>query len=73
MTYSELIKSFERIRDYMRQFYNRYRLTLRYDREDETELLIRVLSFGPVLKVVSPDSFIDKVKERLRKQFELRA
>lgn len=73
MTYSELIKSFERIRDYMRQFYNRYRLTLRYDREDETELLIRVLSFGPVLKVVSPDSFIDKVMERLRKQFELRA
>ena len=73
MTYSELIKSFERIRDYMRQFYNRYRLTLRYDREDETELLIRVLSFGPVLKVVSPDSFIDKVKERLRKQFALRA
>ena len=52
---------------------NHYRLTLRYDREDETELLIRVLSFGPVLKVVSPDSFIDKVRERLHKQAELRA
>jgi hypothetical protein len=52
---------------------DRYRLTLRYDREDETEVLIRVLSFGPVLKVVSPDSFIDKVKERLHKQSELRA
>lgn len=52
---------------------DRYRLTLRYDREDETELLIRILSFGPVLKVVSPDSFIDKIKERLHKQDRLRA
>ncbi|MBC8576330.1 WYL domain-containing protein [Yanshouia hominis] len=50
-----------------------YRLTLRYDREDETEMLIRVLSFGPVVQVVSPGSFIDKVKERLHKQFGLRA
>jgi len=50
-----------------------YRLTLRYDREDETELLIRVLSFGPVLRVVSPDSFAEKVKERLDKQKKLRA
>jgi len=50
-----------------------YRLTLHYDREDETELLIRVLSFGPVLRVVSPDGFVGKVKERLKKQAELRA
>ncbi|MDO4581945.1 MAG: WYL domain-containing protein [Bacillota bacterium] len=52
---------------------DRYRLTLRYDREDETELLIRVLSFGPMLKVISPESFIDQVKERLNKQAGLRA
>lgn len=50
-----------------------YRLTLYYDRDDETELLIRVLSFGPVLKVISPDSFIDKIKERLDMQKILRA
>lgn len=46
----------------------RYRLTLRYDREDETELLIRVLSFGPMLRVVAPDSFIEQIKYRLQKQ-----
>lgn len=45
-----------------------YRLTLRYDRKDETELLIRVLSFGPVLRVVAPDLFIEQIKNRLQKQ-----
>jgi predicted DNA-binding transcriptional regulator YafY len=51
----------------------KYQITLGYDREDETELLIRVLSFGPMLKVISPDSFIEKLKERLQKQIKLRA
>lgn len=46
----------------------KYRLTLRYDREDETELLIRVISFGPMLRVVAPDSFIEQIKYRLQKQ-----
>lgn len=45
-----------------------YRLTLHYDRRDETELLIRVLSFGPVLKVLAPESFRRQVIERLQKQ-----
>lgn len=52
---------------------NRYQIKLSYDREDETELLIRVLSFGPMLRVISPDSFIEKLKERLQKQTKLRA
>ncbi|MGI5895870.1 MAG: WYL domain-containing protein [Oscillospiraceae bacterium] len=52
---------------------DRYRLTVRYDQEDETEMLIRVLSFGPMVRVLSPGSFINNVKERLNKQFELRA
>ena len=45
-----------------------YQIKLRYDKEDETELLIRVLSFGPVLEVVAPDSFINLIKDRLAKQ-----
>lgn len=49
----------------------RYRLRLHYDQSDETELLIRVLSFGPVLKVVEPESFVELIRERLRKQTEL--
>ena len=51
---------------------DRYRLTLRYEREDETELLIRVLSFGPVLRVMEPERFIEKVRERLERQKNLR-
>ena len=51
---------------------NRYKITLYYEREDETELLIRVLSFGPVLKVVFPEDFIKKLCERLEKQKRMR-
>ena len=47
---------------------NQYRITVTYDKDDETELLIRVLSFGPMIKVTSPDSFINLIKERLIKQ-----
>jgi hypothetical protein len=46
----------------------RYRIKLRYDTDDETEILIRVLSFGPVLEVEKPDEFKNLVKERIRKQ-----
>ena len=45
-----------------------YQLRLRYDKEDETELLIRVLSFGPVLQVTDPPEFAALVKERLSRQ-----
>lgn len=45
-----------------------YQIRLRYDRDDETELLIRVLSFGPVLEVKAPGSFIALVRERLNRQ-----
>lgn len=47
---------------------NRYQITLYYDKSDETEFLIRVLSFGPMIKVVSPQSFINLIRERLLKQ-----
>lgn len=50
-----------------------YQIKLRYDKEDETELLIRVLSFGPVLEVIAPDSFINLIKDRLAKQKALAA
>lgn len=45
-----------------------YRITLRYRKEDETEILIRVLSFGPKVRVSSPDSFISLIRERLQMQ-----
>lgn len=46
-----------------------YQIKLRYNQDDETELLIRVLSFGPVLEVTSPAEFIALVKARIDRQF----
>lgn len=45
-----------------------YQIRLRYDQEDETELLIRVLSFGPVLEVKAPAEFIALIRERVNWQ-----
>ena len=64
--FSHLDKETERIDE------NHYKITLYYEREDETELLIRVLSFGPVLKVIFPDDFLKKLCERLEKQKRMR-
>ena len=43
----------------------RYLVKIVYDKEDETELVIRVLSFGPMIKVTAPQSFADLIKQRL--------
>lgn len=53
---------------------NRYILRLKYYENDETEMVIRVLSFGPYIKVLEPESFVNLVKERLisQKSCELR-
>lgn len=42
-----------------------------YDSSMETELLIEILSFGPVVKVAGPDSFVNLIRERLKKQLSL--
>lgn len=52
---------------------DRYRLALYYAQEDETELLIRVLSFGPLARVVSPEHLVERVKGRLARQRALSA
>ncbi len=46
-------------------------LNVKYNAEDEMELLIRVLSFGPLVRVLEPASLAEKVVERLRRQAEL--
>jgi hypothetical protein len=48
-----------------------YHVTLCYDPQDETEILIRILSFGPMIKVASPESFINLIKGRILKQKNL--
>ena len=50
-----------------------YRVTLQYDRADETEMVIRILSFGPVIRVLEPARFIGLLRERIERQRELAA
>lgn len=45
-----------------------YRITVVYDKEDETEMVIRILSFGPMIKVTAPQHFVDLIKQRLIRQ-----
>jgi len=45
-----------------------YRITVYYDKDDETEMVIRVLSFGPMIKVTAPVHFIELIKKRLIEQ-----
>lgn len=43
----------------------RYRVTVLYDWDDETEMVIRILSFGPTVRVVAPEHFVSLVRARL--------
>ena len=42
-----------------------------YDVQDETELLIRLLSYGPVVEILSPPALRKQAKERIGKQYSL--
>ena len=45
-----------------------YRITVVYDKDDETEMVIRILSFGPMIKVTAPQHFVELIKQRLIRQ-----
>lgn len=62
MHFAHLEKQVERLEG------RRYKVSLKYDKDDETEMVIRVLSFGPMIKVTGPGHFIDLIKDRLYKQ-----
>ena len=49
------------------------RAMLHFSHFDETEMVIRILSFGPLLRVQEPAGFIELLRHRLRKQLALRA
>lgn len=51
--------------------HKQYQIKLFYDKNDETELVIRILSFGPFLKVISPSSFVQLIQQRLMNQKKL--
>ena len=63
--FSHLEKETKRLDD------RHYRVTLRYDRQDETEMVIRILSFGSAIRVTEPERFISLLRERIEKQKQL--
>lgn len=48
-----------------------YSMVIYYDKNDETEILIQILSFGPFLQVVEPEDFKGKLKTRIQRQVEI--
>ena len=46
-------------------------VTMKYDIKDETEILIRILSFGPVVEVLQPDDFRAQIARRIELQRQL--
>lgn len=48
-----------------------YSMVIYYDKNDETEILIQILSFGPFLQVVEPEDFKDKLKTRIQRQVKI--
>jgi len=62
MHFAHFEKQAEKIKE------DRYRVKVTYDKDDETEMVIRILAFGPMVKVTSPQSFVELIKERLVKQ-----
>lgn len=45
-----------------------YICSVYYDIQDETELLIDLLSFGPVIRVLSPERLVAQIRERVTRQ-----
>ncbi len=54
-------KSAEKIEDH-------YLLHINYDRDDESEIVIRVLSFGPLVEVLEPQDFRKLIINKLKSQ-----
>lgn len=47
---------------------NAYFVYINYNESDETELVIRVLSFGPMVEVIEPSEFRNLIIDRLKRQ-----
>ena len=45
-----------------------YIVKIKYSHDEETDMVIRVLSFGPLIQVLEPESFRKKIVQRLKNQ-----
>ena len=64
MHFSDLAKETEKLDE------SHYLLTVQYDKSDETEMLFRVLSFGPTVKVRESENFKELIRKKLREQMQ---
>ena len=46
----------------------KYKVNIKYDSDDETEMVIRILAFGPLVEVIEPLDFRELIKNKLKKQ-----
>ena len=50
---------------------NTYLVEMEYDKEDETDVLIQIMSFGSAVKVLGPESMQEELALRIKKQLAL--
>lgn len=50
---------------------DKYRMELEFNRDDATEMVIRLLQFGPVIKVLEPNYVVGEIVKRLSMQLRL--
>ncbi len=50
---------------------NTYELTVNYDKSDESEIIIKILMFGPNMKVLEPKDVINSIERRINYQVKL--
>lgn len=48
-----------------------YRVQMEYDIEDETDVLIQIMSFGSYVKILAPDKMKEEFCKRIKKQLEM--
>ena len=65
MKFSHFKKHVERIDN------THYRVVLEYDKDDETDLLIQIMSFGSVVKVMEPEAIQQELANRIKKQLSM--
>ncbi len=61
MHFAHFEKRAERVGDH-------YLLHIKFDHDDEPEMVIRVLSFGPMVEVLEPESFRNRIISKLKDQ-----
>ncbi len=50
---------------------NTYQVKMEYDMDEETDVLIQIMSFGSFVKMIAPAELKEKLRDRIKKQIDL--